>query len=86
MMLPRLQAEEQLAAISAGRIAQGAGDAKSRVAIERYTDGLERQREGLPPLERKAAPPAQRRQVVQALGIEVRSSGRTFNPLGKANR
>lgn len=82
MMLPRLQAEEQLAAIMAGRVAQGAGDEKGRAAIEQYTGALERQREGLPQPERKAAPAAQRRQVAEALGMETRSSGRTYNPLG----
>jgi len=80
-MMPRLIAEEQLADIGVGRAAQGAGDAKGVQSIEKYMNALDRQRQGLPAEDLRPA----RRKIAQVPGLEMRSSGRTFNPLGKTN-
>lgn len=85
VMMPRLQAEEQLNAIYAGRVAQGGADEEGRASIAAYEGQVERQREGLPALEKKAPRPAERGEVAKALGMDVTASGRTFNPLRGAD-
>lgn len=70
IMLPRLQAEEQLAGISAGRVAQGVGDERGRASIQKYTDALERQREGATE-QRQELTLQERMDVARAAGFAV---------------
>jgi len=82
-MMARMEAEEQLAMIMAGRVAQGAGDEKGRAAVEEYIGALQRRAEGLPPTGRVRPSPGQRLEMARAFGLQARASGRRFDPLRK---